>query len=729
MRHSQELGTNMYNAPVVLQGLPYNPPQLPGGFPVPPIMANFMRTLGGFLLLNAQNAAVNTPNPINMAFWQALTNNGLNNQVFVQAFQHAAALAYVRLASNQSLANNQNEWLGGVGNYVATAGAFAYLVATNPNAAQQLDQNTVNTINQAVNEYNANISQALPMFNNAAQQQNSFGNVGGFGNPGGFGQQNSFTFGGNTGGWNTGGWNGGSFQNQMNNNQYQANNGVSFGNVQQQGGIMHSGRKVDFGAGQSNGGWPDVGNAAQLQGSGSAGNGFSSVNVQKPITTLGGFNKEQQQQIQSAPLQQFVPAQENVVTAPVTNAQSNVRETEWIKDSWLVRIPLPGGRVQRHIRFHNPKTQYSVYTVTDDNVIINQKINPLESENVEFNDHNTAQFLPSRGTGDKSIIETGLTLSNMAQQASNSKWMETVLENIKAETSVETVDGSNEVVAAAVKRIMRGSSLTVSTVLSSQHSDAYDALRQYIRTSGVDILLKDTIVTANIAELDHSAQSTDIEPMFILMQSIRIPSVMEDAFNKLGESIESHFWTKLNDRITNWINENLYVYFGLPLSIDSFASDFKDLCDVMTSAKFGVEQTEIASFTTGIGKKFFMFFNEASPAAADLEYDWTDLDPKLGITGTVSRYCFMPMYSHELNLSGNKTSAIITQTDSPDLYTILSAQLTNLQLPTEIYANSYLVTRNGDMLLVTRPSTVNHYVVTKTRPTVFVNPLIAHTPE
>lgn len=718
----------MYNAPVVLQGLPYNPPQLPGGFPVPPIMANFMRTLGGFLLYSAQNAAITAPNPINTAFWNALTANGLNNPIFTQAFQHAAALAYVRLSSNQALANNQNEWLGSVGQYVATAGAFAYLVATNPNAAQQLDQQTVNTINQAVNEYNMNINQALPIFNNAAQQQNSFGNVGGFNN--GFGQQNSFTFGGNTGGWNNGGgWNSGSFQNQMNNNQYQTNNGSFFGNTQQQTGIMNTGRKVDFGAGTTNGSWPDVGNAAPIQGTGSAGVGFSSVNVQKPINTLGGFNKEQQQQIQSAPLQQFVPAQENVVTAPIVTPQEGVRETEWIKDSWLVRIPLPGGRVQRHIRFHNPKTQYSVYTVTADNVIINQKINPLESENVEFADHNTAQFLPSRGTGDKSIIETGLTLSNMAQQASNSKWMETVLENIEAETTVETVDSSNEVVAAAVKRIMRGSSLTVSTVLSAQHEDAYDAVRQYIRAAGIDVLLKDTIVTANIAELDQCAQSNELEQMFIVMQSIRIPSVLEDAFNKLGESMESHFWTKLNDRITNWINLNLYVYFGLPLSIDSFASDFKDLCEVMTSPNFGVDQSEIASLTTGIGKKFFMFFNEKSPAAADLEFDWTDMDENFGITGTISRYCFMPMYSHELNLSGNKTSAIITQTDSPDLYTILSAQLTNLQLPTEIYANSYLVTRNGDMLLVTRPATVNHYVVTKTRPTVFVNPLIAHTPE
>lgn len=736
----------------LFNGLPHNPPQTPR-FDVPPQMKPFMNTLVGFTLGVLQNAVTSAGQGQHpQTFWMAVVQNQFNNPAYFRLMQRTAAYAYYQLLQQPTVQNNVPAWLEKVAAEMTMHEGYAWLNENNPAAFNGMPPHEANTMRQCLSEYAGLVSQISPLWQqgvnqNYAAQQGGFGG----GQQGGqwamLGQQGGTM--GNNGGWvgNNGGYNStggsfnsGAFNSQTNNNAYQTNGGGQWGTGWQppaKGSGMNSGRKSTFDPvpepGQEQ--WPSTGTygGTQNQNDGptykSPGTGFKSVGVQddtadifagqKPLNTLGGYNITPEPTVSNV----TDPSNSNWVKPETVFSETGLRRIYGNIDRYMTRIPLPGGRIQRTTTFYNPNTHGSVYEIDDQNVIVNQIIFPIEDleKYMNFEDHNTCKFLPARGHIDSlTELKSNTTLAQLASDTMNAKWLGTAIKQLEENNDVETLEG--EELRTAIRKIVKNGLVNVDKVIDGVHEGVYEATQLHMVTKGVDCILDENAVVVDMIDLDYASLNESAEELFIKMKDERDVDRFQAGWNNLSKILGTRLWSRLDDRLVKWVNEELYANYGLKLYIESFAGDISELFTVLAKPEHGIDQDERDRFLTSIANKFMILYTKSNPAGETLNYEFAE-DSDQALLGQVNRYLLLPLYNDELQISSDKASAAVTAESSPDLFKLCSTAFTNLTYPGSTQARSYIVTRNGDFLLVTRPAGMQQFLLTKQRPTVFLNPL------
>ena len=764
----------------ILNDLPGNPPQIPQMFNVPPVMVQYMRVLSGHLMNSLQNRAMAGNGDFQSGFWMTCANNSFNNQVYAEILKHAAAHAYGVLANANGQIGDANSWLAQSADFIA-GNYTVYWCRTNaPQAFGNIDQMTLNKIVSDSAQYVTNISQLVGYFDNAAQQgqNNMMGFSGGFGNVGnawgvgGGGNYNAAqamatAMMGNNGGMNawgvsTGGtgFNAGAFGNTLNNNSAYTNQngGWGFGNNQQNDNILGAGKVAGFetssatGNSNNNGAvdlaatWKVTSGAKNTADLG-WGDGISSNNAQAggtpsgftPVSSMNAMLEHANEinvaartaELQPISNQEIASSSYKLDTGTVSVMQTENHLQQGIKvvvnpANPKVRIPMVGGNTQRHLKFFNPETQYTLCTI-ENGYVVKQEIRSKEDSTVNFDEQNTARFIGPKGNEhSKHDEENGLDVSKTATIALHNAFLDTTLEQIRNETTAEMIEGDE--LAKSLARVTDSHCIRIDAPISASHTYPADNVRLAFRMRGVNAIFDKSVIVADIIETTISSINEKVVSLFRdINENEHTVSRLSFAFNKLRPFIGEDTWMGLNNRITTWLNVELYANYGVDISITDFAGDFIDLTDLMVSEAYGFTAEEMHKLVTNIITKFLVVYDSEHPLAEMLYTEMNGYDPEeeRRLLGVMNRYVFLPIYSSKLVVSTNSESGIINVTNQPELYNIVASTLSNLTTNSQDgIARNYLVTLNGDMILVTRPDGMSQYILTRMVGDVVVNPLV-----
>lgn len=774
----------------LIQGLPHNPPQIPELFSVPQQMMQVMRPLSGFLMHELQTAAMQGNGDFKTMFWAQCVNNGFNNPYYREVLQHAAALVYGQfMATNGNVGQNVIPEVAHIVaiNYpiqwaFQTNPQLAQSLDINTQNQLRMSMadysQKVNTALQVLqNGLNGNMNQ-WSGFNNGMGGNTGWNNNGFGGQPGLSPQQlMALQSGGNNmwgqsnqqqGGWFGNqqqgmGFNSQAWGNQMNNNAFQNTGGSNwqFNNGQQNDNILTAGKVSGFEApAVGNGGGNGMSQQDQLNavwnvGSNQTqqsqqptgdltwgsnisttpnatnngnGNGFAPVNVGNNGSLDAMVNSADKinQNIATAPLQTF-GNQEGGMTAPVVVTAPTVNEKRTVINpkNPSVKINMVGGHVQRHLKFFDPDKQYTVCEVINDKVI-KQEIRNKEVDNMDFADQNTARFIAAKGTPASKIDETdGLTLAETASRALHYSYLDTALQQIADESTAETL--TNDDIAIGLARISDERIIRLDDMIDAPFNTPLNNFEYYLNQRGVNAVFKKSIIAGDIIQLDNSNLTDDVCQMFDdLREGELTVSKLTWGFNRLRPIIGEHLWTRLNNEITIWLNEELYVNYGLSLAITDFSVQFEELTDLMSDDKFGFTWEEIQRLINNITIKFLNVYRHDHPSAVNIYTEangYSDENP-VNLLGIIQRYVMLPLYSKDLVISSNSTSGIITAANQPELYSIISTTMPNLLAANDVIARNFLVTLNGDQILVTKPDGMSQFILTRKEGGLIKNPLL-----
>lgn len=591
-----------------------------------------------------------------------------------------------------------------------------------------------------------------------AQQQQQQQQNAGWGNNG-FGQQNNSWF-----GQQGTGFNGAAFGNQVANNQMQNSYNGQGGNWTFNNGavnndnILTAGKVAGFvSADQGNGKvmttqeqfnelW-GAGNNNQQQsqqtqqnndpsygwGASATTSGFTAVNTsgQNSMDSMMSAHANEINAAASiAPLQNF--GQQEVVTptpAPkqtqvVTETQSNILVNP---SNLVVKIPMVNGSVQRHLKFYDPTTQYSVCEVKNGK-IVKQDIRTKEAETMDFEDQNTAPFLKPKGM-DASTAgldqSNGLTLAQTAERALHYSYLDGALKQINDESTAETI--TSEEIAKGLARISEDKIIRLDNMIDAPFNTPSTHFQQYFNHRGVDAIFNKSVIVGDIIQLDNSILTDELADRIDgIRTGENTVSNLVYGFNRLRAHLGENNWARLNREITVWLNEELYAKYGLSLAIDDFAAQFEELSEIMQQEKNGFSWEEIQELIANITVKFLNVYRHNHPSAVNIytEENGYNSENQYNLLGIVQRYVFLPLYSKDLSITTNSTSGIVTASNQPELYGIISTTLSNLNAGNDVIARNFLVTLNGDQILVTRPHGMSQFILTRMENGMIKNPLL-----
>lgn len=726
-----------------LTGLPYHIPQNVPRFIVPGVLQAYMQSIIGHTLLHAQNEAIAGNGDPRTQFWGHVSSNNLQNPLMVEFLTHAAAVAYNQLMCNPSIAANSNQWAQQVAVYVVS-GYMQQWAMRIPQLVGLYQPQALQQAQAAAQSYLNDMQRALGMFNQAVQQQQMQNSGGSNWSAGtqqmGFGFNNqqqgqSWVNNGQQGqSWanNGGSFNAGGFNTQMANNVY---NG-SFNSTPSPS-LINNGRRSGFDDGPSyNGGtvfdWT-TGRATEVAAPNGPGNGFTQVNQQRAIPAgFGGssaantFTDSDHARMQNAPLQSLnvveAAQQQQSVTPTIPLEPSAVKRVMNPPTRYMVKIPLPGGRIQRHLHCFNPKTHVSICDVDCNDIIICEHIVPLEQakQYMNFEEHNTAPFLVQRGT-EPSKVSSSMNRAEISQAALSTIWLENATETVILNNEGLTVDSPE--LGAKLREYVTKRAVNIDTVISGKHRTAYEEVNAHITNKGIDALMDEVPVFATMIDLDPVTLGKEVAHYLQETMDQKDSGKAQHCFNKLRSFIPTRLWTRLDRDLTNYVNLELYTNFGLDLSIDSFSTDFDDLVALMITDAYGIDYADCEKLTSSVMHKFFAVYSEDNTAGQTTDVDWEGSDGRLSI-GTLSRYAFLPINNTDLNLSGNRDMAIVTAQAAPELYSTLQRAFNPLQYSNDPTRHCYIVTSEGEYLLVTKPSGLGQYNIYRNPVDNFTNPLI-----
>ena len=642
--------------------------------------------------------------------------------------------------------------------------------------ALQLFQNGTNM--------NAAMMMGMNGFNNGMMGQGGFGGFGG--NPGmnqqqmaqllaqqqqngwmngqqGFGQQNTWFGNGQQGGFNPNAWNQQQNNNMMGNQSYNGqgganwsfNNGVNNDNIltagkvggfepadQGNGKVMSTQEQFDAmwntGGAQQNNQQQQTQNVDVNNGWGANNNvsSFNTVNTSGQ-STLDAMMGAQASEINAAaavaPLQTFGPqetgqnngAMQTPVITPVTKVAD---KTILINPKNLpVKIQMVNGSVQRHLKFFNPTTQYSVCEV-ENGKIVKQEIRTKEAETMEFNDQNTAAFLKPKGNEASKVglkDDDGLTLAEVAERALHYAYLDSAIKQINEESTAETLE--SEDIAKGLARISEDKIIRLDDMIDAPFNTPSVHVQHRFSSRGVDAVFNKSVIVADIIQMDNSSLSEELaDRIDEIRTGDNTVSKLVYGFNRLRPHLGENNWSRLNREITIWLNEELFTKYGLSLSIDDFAAHFEELVEHLQGDQNGFSWEEIQELTGNIALKFLNVYRHDHPSAVNIytEENGYSEDNDYNLLGIIQRYVFLPLYSKDLTITTNSTSGIVTPTNQPELYAIISSSLSNLNAGNDVIARNFLVTLNGDQILVTRPHGMRQFILTRMENGMIKNPLL-----
>lgn len=593
---------------------------------------------------------------------------------------------------------------------------------------------------------------AIMMQQQLQQQQQQQG--GWPGQQGGFGQQGTW-FGGQGNGFNANAWG----QQLNNNNQMgyngQGGNAWTFNNGTNQDNILTAGKVGGFETADKGNGTVMSTQEQYNQLWGAAGNNNTGNNQQTQqadpncgwgANTSSGFNQvntngqnsldammsAQSHEINAAasvaPLQNFGPQETAVInnTVPVVTAPAS-KSIVINPSNLLVKIPMVNGSIQRHLKFYDPNTQYAVCEV-ENGTIIKQDIRTKEAETMDFEDQNTAPFLKPKGMEASKVgvkEDDGLTLAQTAERALHYSYLDTALQQIREEGTAEQL--TSEDIAKGLARISSEKIIRLDDMIDAPFNTPTTHVQHRFNSRGVDAVFNKSVIVADIIQMDNSGLTDELADRIDgIRTGENTVSNLVYGFNRLRPHLGEANWSRLNREITIWLNEELYTKYGLDMAINDFAAHFAELAEYLQLEKNGFSWDEIKDFTNSIMIKFLNVYRHDHPSAVNIytEENGYSEDNKYNLLGIIQRYVFLPLYSKDLALSSNSTSGIVTATNQPELYAIISTSLSNLNTGNDVIARNFLVTLNGDQVLVTRPHGMSQFILTRMENGLIKNPLL-----
>lgn len=389
-----------------------------------------------------------------------------------------------------------------------------------------------------------------------------------------------------------------------------------------------------------------------------------------------------------------------------------------------VRIPRIGGTNQVHLKMFNPETEYSVCDV-ENNVVVNQEIRQKETD-VDFSEQNTAKFLPPKGTDAGRGLETdGLTMAAAASGAMNSIYLDTALEQIRRESTAEELTGDG--LTKALVRIGTEKVIRLEGIIEGTQSLPTARIQNFMAQRGVDAIFNKAVIVADMIEMDSIALTPELATVFdeIVHRENTVASLVF-GFNRLRTLMNEQNWNRLNTEITKWINEELYTRWGLSMAIDDFSSQFEELSEILQGEHISISYEHVKEWIQAIKSKFLTVYRQGETNG---EYIYTEEngyseDTQYNQLGIMNRYVCLPVYSKDLGITSNSTSGIVTGTNQFELYNILATSLPNLSNPAEATARNFIVTLNGDLILVNRPREMTQFLLTRLEAGYVTNPLL-----
>lgn len=710
-------------------------------------------------------------------YWMQCQYNNFQNPVWQKLATEAIVTLNQILITNPAIAQNPTQQIEDIVRGVAVNGAVCWALDQQQHLYRLAQLPNFNEIKLAVTQYNQGIQSAMTMYNPMQQyygqpQQPPYGmpNVNMGGNmmnagmmPGWPGQPNMgmspqqqqmmmamVMQGNNPGGqFNPNAFN----QQMMNNAQYnpmgntfQPGNGWAQGNGNS---VLNAGRTNTLAA--TNGG-PTWNTQAQQQqehlhtgvqganwtASPNANSGsFQKMhNVQQPVPNNFGqsaMHTQHQtvngQAVQNAPLQP-ISGNSNVTT--ITNENVNVVPNIQVRNlhqgntiklaptdrRTVIRLPT-GQKIVRPYAY-NIETHVSACEVDDKNVIVAQKIVPLdkvkEEYNMDFDKHNTARYFTQRGEISRTMVADPTAVSEAVVSTLRQSYLSSVLDKIAESNDVTTLDSS------AVTKLLRdetaGTAIVIDRCIAGNHTQFYNDITNYILEKGVDVLVDSQVVCADVVEINTSSLSVNAQDVCEDIRNATDAVSMQNRFAILRKWIGAQQWMQLESNITAWINNELYTNFGLGLSIDTFAGDIVELMDALADRDITVSDRN--RFLVSIANKFFTAYKTNNAAGGRIDdFDIGDA----AVLGLVNRYVFVPVHAIDFQLAGGVNCVLVNSEAMPELARLCKSMFTNLAGASDTTMFNYIVTLDGERLQVNQPYSLPYYTLTRVDP-VFVNPLV-----
>lgn len=422
---------------------------------------------------------------------------------------------------------------------------------------------------------------------------------------------------------------------------------------------------------------------------------------------------------QTAPVEQPYQTDRVATTAPTPNRAKVVNPK-----NLPVRIVMVNNIVQRHLKFVDSETEISLCDV-ENGVIINQEIRKIETD-MEFKDQNTARFLAPKGTKvGHGAEDDGLTLAQTASRAMNSVYLEDAIATIKQETTAEVLD--SEEITKALARISEEKIIRLENVIEGSFNTPTTRIENYFVNRGVDAVFNKSVIVADMIQLDTTTLTPELATVIDeLRDKEDTVSGLVYGFNRLRPLLAEQNWSRLNREITIWLNEELYTRWGLSLAMDDFSSQFEELAAVLQNDRNGISWDDVQMLIRDIKDKFLNVYRHDSPNAETIytQENGYPEDAEYNLLGIMHRYATLPIYSKDLTISTNGTSGIVNHTNQAELYNILATAFPNLSKKTDVVARNFVITLNGDIILVTSPKGMSQYVLTRMENGMIRNPLI-----
>ena len=700
-------------------------------------------------------------------FWTACQYNNFQNPVWQQVATEAILTLNQILISNPVAAQNPAQQIEDVARGVSINAAVCWAMQQ-PHLVSRLAQlPNFTEIQNAVNQYKQGIQSAMTMYN---PMQNFFGqqgfgmpNVNMGGNmmnagmmPGWPGQQNGISpqqqammmamvmgqQGAMGGQFNPNAFN----QQMMNNAQYNTmgNNFQQGSTWGQGGGVLNAGRTNTLGASTGGAVWNNQQqpqNQQQQQGvpganwsanASNASGGFQKVsnfNEQSAIPNNFGQSAAQnshqtvnQQVAQNAPLQ---PISGNPNVTTITNENLNqpprTTVTKIAPTDRRTVIRLSTGQKLIRPLAYNVETHTSVCEVDANNVVIAQRIIPVEKVKEEygimdFDKHNTARFFTQRGDISRTMVADPTAVSEAVVGSLKQSYLNSVLEKIAETNDVATLD------SATVTKLLRdqtnGNAVVVDKCIQGYHSQYYNDITSYITEKGVDVLVDSQVVSADLIEINTAALTINAQDICEDIRTATDAVSMQNRFTILRKWIGPQQWTLLDNAITQWVNNELYTNFGLGLEIDTFAGDLVELMNVMADKDVSIADRN--RLLVNIANKFFTVYKTKNVAGERI--DSFDIGEE-GVLGTLNRYVFMPVQSVDFQLAGGINCVLISGEAMPELFRLCTGMFTNIPAQCDSTMYNYIVTLDGERLQVNKPYGLPYFTIMRVDAT-FVNPLI-----
>lgn len=671
---------------MMIQGLPYRvPPQLVPNVPVSPQMGEHLRDCAGFVIATLQSQANN--NAMRLMLYWTMANNQFNNQMYMQLVADTAMLAEITYQSQ-----NGQFPIASCIEQAATVLCKCWSVkvaSSHPSLTQALDQNGQRDFQQTVNQANQ-----------IDQQIN-------------FARQRLMQGGGMGGGMPMMGMNNGGNMPVARSHMGVAGNAVMHGHQQMQ---MH-------GMPNGMGGFP-TNQHQQHQHNQGAQRLWNNNQKEDDYMLLAGTTIPEKKGTTinapagfSDPLDTAVPA--HMLAGGVAAGQ----KPEVIKkENTMIRIPsettasgfpLPaprdvfeyGGLKLVYSAFTGPvdftkgcphgvlydqASSAMFYNITDPKAIreVGLKLEDIGGMQ-PYEEHETHHLLGRRGLNKAAIPD---------REATRKAFMGIVQANdISEELMIrdEQQGGTDDVVE---KLMAKGPVILENLNIGGPANPVYQAIFQnFLEENSIEIE-KDVVVGFHYSSKEDWALSGEAAiKALALKYSVRW-HVLAKNVAELKELIHPAYWTLINTRLTDAVNELLQRYMGIDASIDNFVEDIEDLRNGLHKnfGDFALDTFDNQVRRVALTTCLFTDTKETEETSETLDMS-RDPAKVEAVWATHEDIYLLPCNAEDITLGHTGKTGLVTEKRTPELFKALQTHFERQKGDSDSAAvrHTKLITQDG----------------------------------